>query len=65
MMSKRLFNEDIKNLLLVDLKSLAIKNKWDISSAKLKSDFQKLILTNSYIDAQAEGIKKLNAVSEI
>jgi hypothetical protein len=63
-MSKRLFNDDIKNLLLADLKSMAAKNKWDTSSAKLKSDFQKIVLINSYYDAQSYGINLLDELSD-
>jgi hypothetical protein len=63
-MEKRIFHDDIKKMTLTDLKEMAMNNKWDMTGAKLKADFQRLILRASYRDAQMTGIAKLGLVIE-
>jgi hypothetical protein len=59
-MDKQIFYNEIKNLRLYELKAIITNRKWKMDGARVKSDFQKIIYTQSYTELQINGIKKLS-----
>ena len=51
---------DIKKMTVAELKELIETRKWSTTGLRLKDEFQKLIVTSSYVDAQLIGIQKMN-----
>lgn len=59
-MSGQIFLDDIKLLTVSELKSVVAEHKWRAAGARLKADFQKLIVQSSYNDMQIAGVAVLD-----